>query len=507
MKTTSLIVLFFFLTLPKCFGERHTTGKEEIINIFLHTAEDSNNIYTVVYYDSLLRLNDKPETVFLNHLAKSLRLSISDIPRATQELIGAKTWLSKEEGLKKYKHLLELAEASLYQHLGKYDKADLLMSSSIEKFEESQNEAMVLISRMYKVRNFISWGRYEEGFDEINYLFNSLNPNVFNKKSQFEKFEMALWNHKATLWTTVSNLHQDSIKPAQKVLQHVIKLARQKGDEHAYYNTTGNLSFLYYLNQEYKKMIPLALEDLSYSTAKHSVESAGGLHTVLADSYLQLGMKDSATYHIRKAEHYSKYLKNKYIHQIFIDVAQRYYESTGNLEAAFESLNEQYEAINEIHKSIAQINFDLSKAENDLSQAEERIQLLNYKNQQNITINWLLGLLVLSIGAMAFVFYRLHGTQKRFRDKLEQMNQSLESEIERRTKKVVEQSEKIKAAAYHNSHRTRAPVARLLGLVDILNTEIPSEREEIAEYIRQSAREIDEVIIDMNEVLSEHQGE
>ncbi|WP_422360799.1 hypothetical protein [Reichenbachiella sp.] len=506
MKTSFLILLFFFLTLYNGFGKHSSIEKDEIINIFLNTAEDSNNIYTVAYYDSLLDVNDMPETVFFIHLAKSLRLSISDVPRATKELIGAKTWFSKEEDLKKYKHYLGLTEASLYQHLGKYDKADLLTNRSIEKFEESKNETMALISRMYKVRNYIPWGRYEEGFDEINYLFDSLDPNAFTSKSQFEKFEMALWNHKATLWTSVSNLHRDSIKPAQEVLQHVINLAKEKGDEHAYYNTTGNLSYLFYLNQEYKKMIPLALEDLSYSIAKNSVESAGGLHTVLADSYLQLGMKDSASYHIKKAEHYSKYLKNKYIHKIFIGVAQRYYESTGNLDAAFESLNEQYEAINEIHKSIAQINFDLSKAENDLSQAEERIQLLDYKNRQNITINWLLGSLLFSIGLLAFNFYRLHRTQKKFRDKLEQMNQSLESEIERRTKEVVEQSEKIKAAAYHNSHRTRAPVARLLGLVDILNTEISSEREEIAEYIRQSAREIDEVIIDMNEVLSDHRG-
>lgn len=506
MKTSFLILFIVFLTHHKGFGEPLAIGKDEIINIFLNTAEDSNNIYTVAYYDSILGVNEKPELIFFSHLAKSLRLSISDIPKATQELIGAKTWFSKEESLKKYKHYLELAEANLYQYLGKYDKADILINQSIRKFEENQNEAMALISRMYRIRNYIPWGQYEKGFDEMEYLFSALNPNVFKEKRQFEKFEMTLWNHRATLWTTISNLHRDSIVSAQNVLQHVINLAKEKGDEHAYYNTTGNLSYLYYLNHEYKKMIPFALEDLSYSIAKNSVESVGGLHTVLADSYLQLGMKDSASYHIKKAEHYSKYLKNKYIHQIFIDVAQRYYASTGNLEAAFESLNEQYEAINEIHKSIAQINFDLSKAENDLSQAEERIQLLDYKNRQNITINWLLGLLLFSIGLLAVNFYRLHRTQKRFRDKLEQMNHSLESEIERRTKEVVEQSEKIKAAAYHNSHRTRAPVARLLGLVDILNTEIPSEREEIAEYIRQSAREIDEVIIDMNEVLSDRGG-
>ncbi|WP_456459799.1 hypothetical protein [Reichenbachiella sp.] len=506
MRTSFLYMVFVLLTFHQVFGQSYEVNQSEIIYIFLNTAEDSNNKYSAAYYDSIQLNNERPEVTFFCHLAKSLRLSISDIPKATQELIEAKSWFSKEESLKEYKQYLSLAEASLYQHLGKYDKANLLMDQSIVKFEESQNEPMAMISRTFKVRNCISGGQYNEGFDEINYLFKELTADVFENKDQFEKFEITLWNHNATLWTTISNLHRDSIKPAQKVLKHVITLAKKKGFEHAYYNTTGNLSYLHYLNQEYESMIPLALEDLSYSTAKNSVESVGGLHSVLADAYLQLGMKDSAIYHIKKAEYYSKYLKNKYIHQIFMDVAHRYYKSTGNLEAAFESLNEQYEAINEIHKSIAQINFDLSKAENDLSQAEERIDLLDHKNRQNIIINWLLGLLLFSIGLLAFNFYRLHRTQKKFRDKLEQMNHSLESEIERRTKEAVEQSDKIKAAAYHNSHRTRAPVARLLGLVDILNTEIPSEREEIAEYIRQSAREIDEVIIDMNEVLSDSKG-
>ncbi|MEP2023362.1 MAG: hypothetical protein ABJH98_19080 [Reichenbachiella sp.] len=502
MKANLFLFLLLAFTALSTKASSDLTDREEIINSFLFLAQDENNQYSLDFYDSIQSNTKLPEIILFCHIAKSLRLIISDIPRATKELIQAKTIYAASEDLDHYEAYIDMAEGKLYTSLGDYEKSYKLLSKVVNEFDANNQITMKVIAQYYMINLFVQQGQIDLAHQLLSTLFRKLSPKLFTTKEQYEKFEMVLWNQKATLLTTISNIQKDSLESAKQVLMYVIEMAKERGDEQVYFNSTGNLSYIYYLNHEYEKMIPLALKDLSYSISKNSVESIGGLHTVLADSYFQLGQIDSASFHLKKAEDYSKHLRNKYFHEIFVDVAHRYYKASGDVESAFEALNRQYDAINEIYKSITQINFDLSKAENDLSQAEERIEYLNLKNRQNIVINWLLGLLALCIGLLAFNFYRLQHAQKRFRNKLEHINQTLESEIERRTKEVVEQSDKIKAAAYHNSHRTRAPVARLLGLVDILNTEIPSEREEIAEYIRQSAREIDEVIIDMNEVLS-----
>lgn len=501
MRNTFLLILVIWLAHQTLQAQKNI-AQVEVVPVFLNVAQGVNNKYAVSYYDSVQEISDRPHDIFFCHIAKSLRLSISDIPTATQELIHAKTYFSKNEELLKYVHHLELAEANMYTGLGKYEKAETLIDQSIHGFDKANDAPMRKLAQLAKVNILANWGKFDEAYLLVSDLFQNLEPSPFRTEKQFLKFEISLWNRKATLLTTIANSRPDSVPSAKAILEKTIALAKERNDEYVYYNATGNLSYIYYLNQAYAQMIPLALEDLSYSERRKSLESIGGLHTVLADAYFNLGQKDSAQYHLKQAEEYSKFLRNKFIHQIFVEVARKYYQQSGDLEEAFQSLNAQYAAINAIYKSIDQISFDLSKAETNLSQAEEQIQMLDLKNRQNVIISWLLGLLALSIGLLAIIFYRLHQSQKKFRNELEQINQNLESEIERRTKEVVEQSEKIKAAAYHNSHRTRAPVARLLGLVDILNTEIPAERDEIVEYIRQSAKEIDEVIIDMNEVLS-----
>lgn len=499
----SLILITILLGIWRKADAQNTGFSEnDLLIIFLDQAEDTNNIYTVDYYDSIQNNCKLPSDKFFCHLAKSLRLNVNDIPAATQELIEAKTYFSKFKELEIYRHYLEIVEADLYEELSKYDRAILLIDQAIAGFRHDGNFIFEHMAKMTKINILVESDQYDEGFLLIEDLLKSVKRDHFENQKQYEKFEMVLWNRRSTLMTATAHLHEDSMQKAKEILEHTIALAKERNDNYVYYNATGNLSYIHYLNEEYEKMIPLALEDLAYSEQRNGLESMGGLHTVLADAYFNLGQKDSATYHFKKAENYSKHFRSRFFYNKFVEVAQKYYKESRDIETAFESLNTQYEAINSIYKSINQINYDLSKAENNLSQAEERIHMLDLKNKQNIIINWLLGLLALSIGLLAVIFYRLHHAQKKFRNELEQINHNLESEIERRTKEVVEQSEKIKAAAYHNSHRTRAPVARLLGLVDILNTEIPSEREEIAEYIRQSAREIDEVIIDMNEVLS-----
>jgi PAS domain S-box-containing protein len=73
--------------------------------------------------------------------------------------------------------------------------------------------------------------------------------------------------------------------------------------------------------------------------------------------------------------------------------------------------------------------------------------------------------------------------------KLEQANIELKEKIER-----------IQSYAFANSHKVRAPLANLIGLVDVLENE---QRPELIEMLKTSALSLDQEVSQMNEILTD----
>ncbi len=85
------------------------------------------------------------------------------------------------------------------------------------------------------------------------------------------------------------------------------------------------------------------------------------------------------------------------------------------------------------------------------------------------------------------------------------MNQMLEDKVRDRTTKILAQNEKLKEYAFSNAHLVRAPLARILGLVELLmNSELTEDqRQEFRSNLQSSALELDQVIRRVSDVLSE----
>lgn len=88
------------------------------------------------------------------------------------------------------------------------------------------------------------------------------------------------------------------------------------------------------------------------------------------------------------------------------------------------------------------------------------------------------------------------------------------SEIHKKTEAITEKNRRLQEIAWTQSHLVRAPLARLLGLLDLLDyEEVNAEEKEFClTQVRESAREVDEIIhkivkkteqIDLDEVLYE----
>ncbi len=90
----------------------------------------------------------------------------------------------------------------------------------------------------------------------------------------------------------------------------------------------------------------------------------------------------------------------------------------------------------------------------------------------------------------------------RVNKEITQMNISLEKIIQERTKELTIKNKKLKEYLSNNSHIVRAPLARILGLLKLYNDQPKDHLDLINEGLHQSAKELDDMIREINEKLS-----
>lgn len=94
-------------------------------------------------------------------------------------------------------------------------------------------------------------------------------------------------------------------------------------------------------------------------------------------------------------------------------------------------------------------------------------------------------------------------------ERLVESNKVLSKLVEEKTEdlsstneELVRHNNELRQFSYTVSHNLRAPVARLLGLTDLLNrSKLDHDRTEISTMIHKSGRELDEVLKDLNQII------
>ncbi len=83
-----------------------------------------------------------------------------------------------------------------------------------------------------------------------------------------------------------------------------------------------------------------------------------------------------------------------------------------------------------------------------------------------------------------------------------QLNENLEQLVKERTDKIRTQLEQLRRYAYMNSHELRAPLARILGLLQLFKHEqVPEQLKMLLSYLQDASTELDNVIRKMNRLL------
>lgn len=86
-------------------------------------------------------------------------------------------------------------------------------------------------------------------------------------------------------------------------------------------------------------------------------------------------------------------------------------------------------------------------------------------------------------------------------EELQDLNKSLESRIDERTKQIFNQNKKLAEYTFVNAHKLRAPVASILGLINLFDQADESEQEMILEYLKTCSEQLDTTLKAINRTL------
>lgn len=84
---------------------------------------------------------------------------------------------------------------------------------------------------------------------------------------------------------------------------------------------------------------------------------------------------------------------------------------------------------------------------------------------------------------------------------LQELNRSLETRIDERSRQLVVQNQKLAEYTFVNAHKLRAPVASMLGLISLIQQADPAEHEIILKHLKTCGDQLDRIIREISHNL------
>ena len=90
-------------------------------------------------------------------------------------------------------------------------------------------------------------------------------------------------------------------------------------------------------------------------------------------------------------------------------------------------------------------------------------------------------------------------------EELKQINENLNNLVKYRTQTIIDQNQKFIHHAFINAHKVRSPLARILGLVNLIGHEsqLSAEGKELVRHLHLSANELDDILREVRMNLDE----
>ena len=401
---------------------------------------------------------------------------------------------------------------SVYWGFGNYDKAlkhylDALKEYQVLDDTKGRSDCLNNIGEVYK-----KLGQYNNSLD---YLKHSL---ALKEKLEGVGKPALSYSNLGELYTLMGDYDK-----AQECYNTSIKAAKEKNDLRVLaYANDGYGALLLELNKV-EDAVKYFKESLASRKSMSDVRGVSYVYLNLGKSFIKLSEYDSSEFYLNKSLDYSLKASAN-------DVRARVYKNFATLDSLKGNYNEAYfhfvkhdqledsvfniEKSNQIARMQAEYENEILRKENEKKEAEV--------SERNTLIIAVIMLLFLTL-ALANAFYTQRTVQKKankelsiknehiekqnleiqtqaiklktLNENLEGLNHNLEEGIRKRTKQLEDQNKQLKDYAFIHAHELRAPLANILGLVDLIrHADLSDKDKDTAEHLYTATTQLDKVI-------------
>ncbi|MCX2744414.1 ATP-binding protein [Mangrovivirga sp. M17] len=485
-----LIILFITASLHSIRAQGDTTLVINEINYpvykslasgYLHTDPDSAFILGQILVDYLDEVGDNEEKIVIKGYMAISATETGDFKNAVLLTHQSLALLDDVED-QVAKHIAYTNAGLVYKSLGYYTKAIEYYQKALD-FIETDKKSSRSLALGHIGDCLINLGEIEKG---LHYIQEAHKINIEYERLETELFSASYLmnaNLKLGYNNEVLDLYQKykvRVDTSGETLARVyVKLAAAK----AYMNTGGMDSAFILL-----RSIEREAEEMNLYNYTEDI------YKLLADFFESKGLRD------RSDEYYKKYVE-------------------------LLTVNSRTKREREIQA--LQMGFDLANQAEENQRLLELAELKDAAARRQTIYTWIfLGLSVV----LAFILYRSQKIRAELRvtnqqlinsreliidqnQKIEQQNRELEEKVQKRTRALTgannelrTQNDQLEQYAFITAHNLRSPIARMIGLIQILNGQDKSEQEKILGHIRGEAKSLDQIVQDLNQILSIRKG-
>lgn len=243
----------------------------------------------------------------------------------------------------------------------------------------------------------------------------------------------------------------------------------------------------------------------------------------IANTHARLGSYDSARKYFQRANIMSRKVGSKHEELDVLKKTSNFFQQVGRYDSALRYHQHYARLANEIFTSERALQISMLEKTFETERKEKQLQLASMQmKEQNKVLVTVCVLLLISV-IFGLVLFRSSRENRRINkslnelnvaiseknaeitrqaqklaeayEKIRQTNQRLEEEVFERTAKIQLQSKKIIEYTHFNSHKLRGPLARILGLVMLMDREsMNDELRELLSKLNISAQELDEIV-------------
>lgn len=262
----------------------------------------------------------------------------------------------------------------------------------------------------------------------------------------------------------------------------VLELPEEKTTPYGMTSTLNGIALLYLDLKQYTRARDMALRSIEISGKNLYREKTGEAYGILHRIYEKTGDYKNALSYYK--------LFNITMDSIFSEDKLQYIE---NLRVYFET------------EKVAQ--------ENEILRKDAELKDVRIKQARYFTLTGLIS--TASLAVILLFLYQNYRQKKKTNKILSDYNKNLEEQVELRTKELVKtnmelikQNSQLEQFGYITAHNLRAPVARILGLANIINNKhfsMPADKE-MLDKLQLAAKEMDTIIYDLNVILDIKKG-